>query len=241
MNNSKTCIPSKKTKHHNHVGYGQNDTEASGKVTVGSFFANLNKNAKFTLADLSVTGYPEKSCSGQFVLQKLDASGASTSANSFYWFDDANHAAGWYDRKGQKPADTTFEFNQGQGFWTQGYGNKLVSAGEVTKDTILCPTEASGKVSIVNATPILRKLYELYVTGYPEKSCSGQFVMQKLDASGASTAANSYYWFDDANHVAGWYDRKGQKPAENIDVPSGTGFWVQGYGNTLVLPKTDIE
>ena len=84
-------------------------------------------------------------------------------------------------------------------------------------------------------------LGDLSVTGYPEKSCSGAFIMQKLDASGASSNANSYYWYDDANHAAGWYDRRGQNSAENIDVPSGTGFWVQGSGYTLVLPKTDIE
>ena len=190
-----------------------------------------------------MTGYPASGCAGKFIMQKLESDGIPLTENIFYWWDNASHPAGWYDRTGRTKLDETKTFPQGQGFWTQGSGYSLVSSGEVMTHTILCKTLASGKVSIIQATPVTRKLSDLTVTGYPASGCAGKFIMQKLESDGIPLTENIYYWWDNASHAAGWYDRTGRTPvdAENIEVPSGTGFWVQGSGYSLVLPKVDIK
>ena len=228
----------------NRVGYLNNGTEELGKVGVGPCFATVGATKSFTLADLKVTGYPSTGCSGKFIIQKLETDGSALTANCYYWWDDASHEAGWYNRTGKtKIEEEKVGFQQGQGFWTDGKGYKLVSSGQVTTETIVCDTETLGKVMITQATPVALALKDLTVTGYPTTGCSGKFIIQKLETDGSALTANCYYWWDDASHTAGWYNRTGKTAldAENIPAPAGTAFWVDGKGYKLVLPKVDIQ
>ena len=227
----------------NHVGYLNNDTDIEGKVARGACFATVGATKTFTLGDLKVTGYGDEGCGGKFVLQKLELDGSALSENCYYWWDNSSHPAGWYNRTGKTKIDETKPFPQGQAFWTDGKGYKLVSTGQVTTDTIYCETDELGKVAVAQATPVSLKLKDLTVEGYGDEGCGGKFVVQKLELDGSALTENCYYWWDNSSHPAGWYNRTGKTPinAENIDAPSGEAYWIDGKGYSLVLPKVTIK
>ena len=164
------------------VGYANIDTEtgtSAGMRTAA--FANIGlTGAKYTLADLSVTGYdaPEwddddegyiKGCPGSFQVQTLDGSGFTV--DTYYWVDNGEVTPGWYASQNGKTAipggASSVELNPGESLWTFGKGMKLVTAGQVSESDIAFPTKTGTQaVGIGNGTPVQLTLNQLWVTGY---------------------------------------------------------------------------
>ena len=156
-------------------------------------FANVSATAKFTLADLSVTGYTESKwdstawswlggCTrGAFQLKVLKNDGSTDALYS--WVDCKSgwsettpdvFAPGWYTNVGTEYTKLTDEetkaivFDQGQAFWMITSGYKLVSAGQVTKEDLELKTNKENHTPFGNGMPMELTLGDLSVTGYTE-------------------------------------------------------------------------
>ena len=97
-------------------------------------FANIGlTGAKFTLADLSVTGYKAPSwdddeegyvdgCPGSFQVQQLNGSGFTDA--TYYWVDNGVVAAGWYASSDGKTAidggAASIQLDPSEALWTFG-------------------------------------------------------------------------------------------------------------------------
>ena len=152
-------------------------------------FANVSKDGKFCLGDLSVTGYTKSKfiegewqygCfEGAFQLKLLGNDGIPTA--TYYWLDykfgeseeepEDIREPGWYikDGKNYNLVDATTlatPLDQGTGFWTIGSEYKLVSAGQVTAKDLLIATNLKLHTAIGNSTPCALTLGDLSVTGY---------------------------------------------------------------------------
>ena len=251
------------------VGYANIDTETGTSAGMRTAtFANIGlTGAKFTLADLSVTGYepPEwdddeedyiKGCRGTFAIQTLNGSGFTE--DTYYWVDNGTLPAGWYTSQSGAAIEggaSSVELNPGESFWTFGKGMKLVTAGEVSTADIAFPTRSGTQaVGIGNGTPVALTLNQLWVTGYEApvwdddeedyiKGCRGTFVVQTLDGSGFTV--NSYYWVDNGTLTPGWYASQSGDPIEggasSVTFDPGKGVWVFGKGMTLNIPAPTLD
>ena len=183
----------------NVVGYVNKDTDADNHAMVTPSFANLAKDAKFTLKDLSVTGYNKSEwigdmydggCfGGDFLLKVLNNDGSI--AAEYYWIDykagfdefvlEEEMGPGWFtydDVEGAYVQLTDADlaaatFDQGQSFWVYGTGKQLVSAGGVTKEDIEFPTDPDNHTAVGNGSPITLTLGDFSVTGYDKSEWIG--------------------------------------------------------------------
>ena len=178
----------------NVVGFLNKDSNKSGHTMIAGTFANVSTAAKYTLADLSVTGYgeqwfdPDGECweggcqKNKFQLKVLNNDGSSAAVYHWLDFKDGEtedeydvYGPGWFTKEGSKYTALTkeecaaIEFNQGQGFWTLASGYQLVSAGQVTDKDLNVKCNASGHTPIANAMPMELTLGDLSVTGYGEQ------------------------------------------------------------------------
>lgn len=232
-------------------------------------FANIGlTDAKFTLADLSVTGYDAPvwdddesdyvgGCPGTFQLQVLNGSGFTEA--QYYWVDNGYVTPGWYATSNGKTAieggASSVELNPGESLWTFGKGMKLVSAGQVsTKDIAFVTKAGTQAVGVGNSTPVALTLNQLWVSGYSEPvwdddesdyvgGCPGTFQIQELDGSGFTV--NQYYWVDNGIVTPGWYATANGKTAidggaSSVTIDPGKGVWVFGKGLTLNLPAPTL-
>ena len=253
------------------VGYANINTETgtSAGMRTAAFATIGLTGAKFTLADLSVTGYKAPvwdddeegyidGCPGSFAIQTLNGSGFTE--NTYYWVDNGEVTPGWYLSKNGKTAidggAASIELNPGESLWTFGKGMKLVTAGEVNTSDIAFVTKGGTQaVGVGNGFPVTLKLSQLWVTGYKAPvwdddeegyvdGCPGSFAIQTLDGSGYTVA--TYYWVDNGEVTAGWYlSKNGKTPidggADSVTFEAGNGVWVFGKGMTLNLPAPQVN
>lgn len=233
---------------------------ASGATMAAATFMNVTAaNGTFKLSDLKVTGYDAPVydedegellsggvVQGRFSLQLLNSSGGTE--NTYYWIDDGEKAAGWYDKSG-KVANST-ELPAGQGMWIGGRGLTLTPSGSVNLNDIEVTTRSTGATAVGNATPMQLTLGDLVVTGYDAPVydedegellsggvVSGRFSFQFLTSTGATEY--TYYWVDDGEKAAGWYDKAG-KTANDVALPAGKGAWIGGRGLKITIPAPEM-
>ncbi len=249
------------------VGYTNVGTESgtSAGMRTAAFAALTQTNAKFTLADLSVTGYDAPvwdedeqdyvgGCPGTFQVQTLDGSGFTV--NKYYWVDNGTVKAGWYaSQDGATAIDggaSSVVLNPGESLWTFGKGMTLVTSGSVSTNDIAFVTKSGTQaVGVGNGTPVALTLGQLWVTGYDAPvwdedeqdyvgGCPGTFQVQTLDGSGFTV--NKYYWVDNGTVTAGWYASQDGATAIDgtVSVDPGKGFWVFGKGMTLNMPAPEL-
>lgn len=209
------------------------------------------------LTDLAVKVNMDEgeTCSGEFCLETLTIDGRTD--KEYYWYADKKHGGskggvvGWYDDAGDEQyiGDTDVEFEAGQGFWTQGGGFQLTSAGQVLMETVKVTTSESGKVLIGNPYPVDINLVDMYVEVDLDEgeSCSGEFCLETLTIDGRTD--KEYYWYADKKHggskggVVGWYDDAGDvmfTREDNVILKAGGAYWTQGGGFTLVFPTISL-
>ena len=240
------------------VGYSNVATESGTSAGMRTAaFANISKTGgKFTLADLTVTGYEAPvwdddeddyvgGCPGTFQVQTLDGSGFTV--NKYYWVDNGTVTPGWYASQNGKTAidggAASIELNPGEALWTFGKGMTLVTAGAVSEEDIAFVTKSGTQaVGVGNGTPVALTLNQLWVTGYSAPvwdddeddyvgGCPGTFQIQTLDGSGFTV--NKYYWVDNGTVTPGWYASQNGKTAidggaASVTIDPGKGVWVFG-------------
>ena len=253
------------------VGYSNVATESGTSAGMRTAaFANISKTGgKFTLADLTVTGYDAPvwdddeddyvgGCPGTFQVQPLDGSGFTV--NKYYWVDNGTVTPGWYASQNGKTAidggAASIDLNPGEALWTFGKGMTLVTAGAVSEEDIAFVTKSGTQaVGVGNGTPVARTLNQLWVTGYSAPvwdddeddyvgGCPGTFQIQTLDGSGFTV--NKYYWVDNGTVTPGWYASQNGKTAidggaASVAIDPGKGVWVFGKGMTLNLPAPTLN
>ena len=243
----------------NVVGYQGQAANATRNTMMAPTFLNVGSATGCTLANLTVTGYDaaelneddeyEGGCShGDFVLQFLNNNGSI--ANRYYWVDDGELAAGWYDRSGAALEASSVTIPAGTAAWVIGSGYTLQTAGAVNTSDVAFTMNATRNTAAGNCMPINLTLARLTVTGYDaaelneddeyEGGCShGDFVLQYLNNNGS--IAERYYWVDDGESTAGWYDRSGVAvDGTAVSVPAGKGMWIIGSGMTLNIPAPEL-
>lgn len=212
---------------------------------IAQTFVGVTSESQFALSDLSVTGYDaydpkedEGGTSADFILTTLNSSGRTD--QRYAWFDDDEHSAGWYTFAGaelETPA-SSIKFDIGQAFWCKGTALTLVGAGAVSTNKVVMSTTATGSRGVGNPYPATISLANIKVTGYDpydpkedEGGTSADFILTTLTPQGRTD--QRYAWFDDDEHVAGWYTFSGgalDKAASEITFPEGQGFWCKGSG-----------
>ena len=201
-------------------------------------------------------------CAGDFKIATLTTQGIEDKA--YYWFDVCTSATekkiGWFAGDGSELPQSASEitFDSGKALWTQGGGYRLIPAGAVNPFDIAVKTESSGNVAVGNCTPVELPLNDLSVTGYTppqwKKSgpiyknvggCAGDFKMATLTTQGIEDKA--YYWFDICTSATekkvGWFAGDGTElpgGSSAVKIPAGQGLWVQGAGNTLIIPAPEL-
>ena len=161
---------------------------------VSPCFANIGSEKKFSLADLSVTGYDkseylegewQNGCTeGMFELKVL-GNGGTVDAH-YFWIDykygedeqnpEVDMKPGWYleSKVGKELVYTlltdgeakAITFDQGQSFWTFGTGLQLVTAGQVTAKDLAIKMNDKKNTAAGNAMPYDMTLGDLTVDGY---------------------------------------------------------------------------
>ena len=210
----------------------------------GQFMKVSGGTDQFKLSDLIVTGYSnDDGAWGELKLTVLNSYGmADTDDNgnkmNYYWFDNEESAAGWYDSDGLVKWDSeNIIFEAGQAFWVQGEGLTVQGSGAVNFAPVTVETNAGGNTPIANPYPVAITLADISVSGYStDDGAWGELKMTVLNSYGmADTDADgnkmNYYWFDNEETATGWYDSDGAVQwSESTSFPAGQGFWIQGEG-----------
>ena len=203
------------------------------------------------LSDLVVTGYnTDDGAWGELKRTVLNNAGMADEDENgnkmnYYWYDNPDVPAGWYDGNGEVKWDAeNIIFDAGQAFWIQGEGLTVQGSGAVNFAPVSVETNAGGNTPIANPYPVAITLADISVSGYnTDDGAWGELKMTVLNNAGmADTDADgnkmNYYWYDNPDVEAGWYDGNGEvKWPDTTSFPAGQGFWIQGEG--LVVEFTN--
>ena len=94
----------------------------------GQFMNVAGGTDQFKLSDLTVTGYnKEDGAWGELKVTVLNSFGmedtdADGNKMNYFWYDNEDLDAGWYDINGEVKWSESTSFPAGQGFWIQGEG-----------------------------------------------------------------------------------------------------------------------
>lgn len=199
------------------------------------------------LSDLTVIGYNnDDGAWGELKLTVLDNAGLEAKDDdgntmNYYWYDNEDVTAGWYDGNGEVRWDAeNVVFEAGQAFWVQGEGLTIQGSGAVNFAPVTVTTAPNGNTAIANPYPVAITLADISVSGYNlEDGAWGELKMTVLDNAGMEAYDNNgnimnYYWYDNPDVAAGWYDGNGEVQwPEATSFPAGQGFWIQGEGLTV--------
>ena len=233
----------------NIVGYQETETPDSGNKMVAGTFMTVGANGSFNLSDLRGTGYdPEDGAWGELKVTVLNSAGSAASDGEgnplrFYWYDNEDVEAGWYDINGEEAWDAAnVSFDAGQAFWVQGDGQSLNAAGQVDLTTVAVATPDSGNVATGNPFPVAITLAKMSGAGYdPEDGAWGELKATILNVAGSAASDGEgnplrFYWYDNEDVEAGWYDADGEEAWDpTTEIAAGEGLWVQGDGQTIVF------
>ena len=233
----------------NVVGYQSTVTPSLGNKLVAGTFVTVGESGTFTLADLKGAGYdPDDGAWGEMKVTVLNSAGSEAKDGdgnelSFYWYDNEDVAAGWYNGDGDEAWDAAnVVFDAGTSFWIAGDGQTITAAGEVKLTTVKVETPSLGNKATGNPFPVQITLANMAGADYdPDDGAWGEMKVTILNSAGSEAKDGdgnelSFYWYDNEDVAAGWYNGDGDEAWDPATViAAGEGFWVAGDGQSLVF------
>ena len=250
------------------MGYQNADLVANGQMKA-SPFVTIGSTGVY-LSDLKVSGEPigeAGGCWGDVSIAMLTGAGfnqkvavsGGTMNRTYYWYEeDGEYEAGWYDdnedplKDDASPLGNADEilFDQGEALWINvgaSYAGCTIDyKGSVFPASFGYLLVANGQM-VGNPHPASVALADITVSGEPigeAGGCWGDVSIAMLTGAGfnqkvavsGGTMNRTYYWYEeDGEYEAGWYDdnedplKDDASPLGNADeifFASGEGIWV---------------